>query len=186
MTRWPPATSVSLLAVATTLPAASAASTGRRLTIPPVATTTRSTSSRVANCSRASGARSSFVPRGTSRCAPPSSRRPGPRRVAAPRQLRRERRRVTPRGQRHDLELASGRRLSTSSAWRPIDPVEPSSATRIGARLLSHVGELVPSTGTRQARRRAPARRTGTSRRGRGCRRGPGSGRRSPWRRPRA
>ena len=33
MTRWPPATSVSLLAVATTLPAASAARTGRRLTI---------------------------------------------------------------------------------------------------------------------------------------------------------
>ena len=35
MTRWPPATSVSLLAVATTLPAASAARTGRRLTTPP-------------------------------------------------------------------------------------------------------------------------------------------------------
>ena len=37
MTRWPPATSVSLLAVATTLPARSAARTGRRLTTPPVA-----------------------------------------------------------------------------------------------------------------------------------------------------
>ena len=37
MTRWPPATSVSLLAVATTLPARSAARTGRRLTMPPVA-----------------------------------------------------------------------------------------------------------------------------------------------------
>ena len=49
MTIWPPATSVSLLAVATTLPARSAASTGRRLTTPPVATTTRSTSSRVAS-----------------------------------------------------------------------------------------------------------------------------------------
>ena len=49
MTRWPPATSVSLLAVATTLPARSAARTGRRLTTPPVATTTRSTSSRVAS-----------------------------------------------------------------------------------------------------------------------------------------
>ena len=36
MTRWPPATSVSLLAVATTLPARSAARTGRRLTTPPV------------------------------------------------------------------------------------------------------------------------------------------------------
>ena len=44
ITRWPPATSVSLLAVATTFPAARAARTGRRLTIPPVATTTRSTS----------------------------------------------------------------------------------------------------------------------------------------------
>ena len=38
ITRWPPATSVSLLAVATTLPARSAARTGRRLTTPPVAT----------------------------------------------------------------------------------------------------------------------------------------------------
>ena len=55
MTRWPPPTSVSLLAVATTLPASSAARTGRRLTTPPVATTTRSTSSRVAIASIASG-----------------------------------------------------------------------------------------------------------------------------------
>ena len=54
ITRWPPATSVSLLAVATTLPARSAASTGRRLTTPPVAMTTRSTSSRVASASSAS------------------------------------------------------------------------------------------------------------------------------------
>ena len=54
MTRWPPATRVSLLAVATTLPARSAARTGRRLTTPPVATMTRSTSSRVASVSSAS------------------------------------------------------------------------------------------------------------------------------------
>ena len=38
MTRWPPATSVSLFAVATTLPARSAARTGPRLTTPPVPT----------------------------------------------------------------------------------------------------------------------------------------------------
>ena len=54
ITRWPPATSVSLLAVATTFPARRAASTGRRLTTPPVATMTRSTSSRVASASSAS------------------------------------------------------------------------------------------------------------------------------------
>ena len=67
ITRWPPATSVSLLAVATTLPARSAARTGRRLTMPPVATMTRSTSSRVAKRSRASGSRSSVTPGGASR-----------------------------------------------------------------------------------------------------------------------
>ena len=50
-----PTTSVSLLAVATTLPASSAASTGRRLTTPPVATITRSTSSRVAICDKRVG-----------------------------------------------------------------------------------------------------------------------------------
>ncbi len=59
ITRWPPATSVSLLAVATILPAASAASVAGRLTRPPVATTTRSTSSRVAMARSGSGARSS-------------------------------------------------------------------------------------------------------------------------------
>ena len=46
MTRWPPATSVSLLAVATILPRSSAASVALRLTTPVVATTRTSTSSR--------------------------------------------------------------------------------------------------------------------------------------------
>src|SRR3954468_5997192 len=46
ITRWPPATSVSLFAVATTLPARRAARTGRRLTIPPGPTITLSTSAR--------------------------------------------------------------------------------------------------------------------------------------------
>ena len=57
MTRCPPATSVSLFAVATTLPAASAARTGRRDTTPPVPTITRSTSSRVASATSASSPR---------------------------------------------------------------------------------------------------------------------------------
>ena len=66
MTRWPPATRVSLLAVATTLPARSAARTGRRLTTPPVATTTRSTSSRVASSIMASSPAARSVPAGRS------------------------------------------------------------------------------------------------------------------------
>ena len=53
----PPATSVSLLAVATTLPARSAASVGRSDTTPPVPTITRSTSSRVASSTSASSPR---------------------------------------------------------------------------------------------------------------------------------
>ena len=72
MTRWPPATSVSLFAVATTLPARNAARTGRRLTTPPVATTTMSTSSRVASDSRASPPPTRSVPGGRS-----SAREPG-------------------------------------------------------------------------------------------------------------
>ena len=65
MTRWPPATSVSLLAVATTLPARRAAMTGTRLMMPPVPTTTRSTSSRVASSTSASGPETSVVPGGS-------------------------------------------------------------------------------------------------------------------------
>ena len=53
-----------MLAVATTLPAASAAITGRRLTIPPVPTTTRSTSSRVASSLERVGAADELLPAG--------------------------------------------------------------------------------------------------------------------------
>ena len=67
ITRWPPATSVSLLAVATTLPARSAASVGRSDTTPPVPTITRSTSSRVASSTRASSPRTRVTPGGRSR-----------------------------------------------------------------------------------------------------------------------
>ena len=77
ITRWPPATSVSLLAVATTLPARSAASTGRSETTPPVPTTTMSTSSRVASAlERVLAARRARCPPGRSSAAPrPRARR---------------------------------------------------------------------------------------------------------------
>ena len=67
ITRWPPATSVSLLAVATTLPRSRAASVGLRLTTPPVATITRSTSGRVASSMSWSGPPTRSVPAGRSR-----------------------------------------------------------------------------------------------------------------------
>ena len=66
ITRWPPATSVSLLAVATILPAFRAASTDRSATRPPVATSTRSTSGRVTRASRAAGPVAICVPDGRS------------------------------------------------------------------------------------------------------------------------
>ena len=130
ITRWPPATSVSLLAVATTLPARSAARTGRRLTTPPVPTTTRSTSSRVASASRASGAADAF--RAGRQVEP--GQRPARRRAATAA----GRRRAACSASRPAFEPAasattrnaSGCAARTSTAWRPIEPVEPSSATR--------------------------------------------------------
>ena len=172
MTRWPPATSVSLLAVATTLPARSAASTGRRLTTPPVATMTRSTSSRVGHRDqRVRIARRRPSPRaGRASRAPPG--RPARRPRAGPsRPARRSvaASRARPPGPRP--RKASGPALvSTSSVWRPMEPVEPSSATPIG-RGRQPQRRQGPRM-IRKRRRRAP--RRGTSRRGRGCRRGRG------------
>ena len=67
MTRWPPATRVSLFAVATTFPAPSAARTAARLTTPPVATTTRSMASSAASVASASVPPTVRVPAGRSR-----------------------------------------------------------------------------------------------------------------------
>ena len=66
ITRWPPATSVSLLAVATILPASRAASTERSATRPPVATSTRSTSGRAAISCSASRPEARATPEGRS------------------------------------------------------------------------------------------------------------------------
>ncbi len=131
MTRWPPATSVSLLAVATTLPAARAASTGRRLTTPPVATMTISTSSRTAIASIASGSASATVPAGRSRV---SQRRPVGQRDdpgVDHRDLLGEAAAVMPGRQSHDLEgvtqRRTGRRASGGRWSRSIRAGRPSS-----------------------------------------------------------
>ena len=136
MTRWPPATSVSLFAVATTLPASSAARTGRRLTTPPVATMTRSTSSRTAIRTIASGASMSVAPprsreRRSARASASASATTAGRRVCAWRAS------VAPSrpAARATMRKASGPAASmTSTAWVPIDPVEPRSATPTGPR----------------------------------------------------
>src|SRR3954452_6822041 len=131
ITRCPPATRVSLFAVATTLPARSAARTGRRLTTPPVATMTRSTSSRVASASSASAPPTSSVPVGRSRAAAaPSS--------ASATAAGRKRAACSPSSAPFDpvaravRRKASGCASRTSTVWRPIEPVEPRSATRSG------------------------------------------------------
>ena len=114
ITRWPPATSVSLFAVATTLPAVSAARTGRRLTIPPVATTTRSTSSRVAISTRAASLAPATV----------TCRRWN--RVG----LLGEQRPVRPGGERRRPRTRPDGRPGRRASGVPIEPVEPRTATR--------------------------------------------------------
>ena len=169
ITRWPPATSVSLLAVATTLPARSAASVGRRDTTPPVPTTTRSTSSRVASSTSASSPRD---PRGArrqvERCAVVRERDRGGAEAARP--APRARPRCGPwRGRRP----GTGRRA-------PRGPRPPggrcSRSSRAGRRRAAG-GQPARATDIQRDHR---ARRTGTSRSGRACRRGPGSAARSP------
>src|SRR4051794_33394861 len=129
MTRWPPATSVSLLAVATTLPALSAASTGRRLTTPPVPTITRSTSSRVASASSASAPATVSVPPGRSaaaRALSSASATADGRNLAAC-SVRRVALEPAASATTSKASLLLSR---TSRVCRPIEPVEPRSATR--------------------------------------------------------
>ena len=132
MTRWPPATSVSLLAVATTLPAASAARTGRRLTMPPVATTTRSTSSRVAISARR-------------RAVGAGDGDPG----AEPRGLLRQQTSDWLRRPARRPRNASGWAARTSSACVPIEPVEPRTRDPQSRARLSGTrrGHRAPATG---------------------------------------
>ena len=116
-------------------PPRSAARTGRRLTTPPVATTTRSTSSRVASSSSASSPRPSRAG-GRSR---PASADSSPSATAWAQALAcsassagvASRRRARRPGRR------PGCAARTSTAWRPIDPVEPRSATRRAAPLAA-------------------------------------------------
>ena len=174
ITRCPPATSVSLLAVATILPARSAASTGRRLTTPPVATITRSTSSRVATSSSA-GSPTSTSSRSADpgcRCVePPRGSRPAPAsgQPAAPGLPNRGRPPAppprTPPGRAWPGRPGSDGRSNRSTP-----------ATRAGwACPVRRAGQGPPGTRT------WPVPRTAASRPGRGCRRGRGSGCRSPW-----
>ena len=132
ITRWPPATSVSLFAVATTLPARSAARTGRRLTTPPVPTTTRSdvvARRELDERIRAADARSpGREVEGATPSGPASATARGRRRRACSssrcglRCRSRARRPASP-----------GRAASrTSTAWVPIDPPDPSRATPTG------------------------------------------------------
>ena len=151
ITRWPPATSVSLFAVATTLPARERGERpGRRLTIPPVATTTRSTSSRVAIGRRQTAvagrpaAGRTAIARRPEACAP------------ARRGRRRSRRRRARRPRTRPDAPAR-----TSSVCVPIEPVEPRTATRASR------GPAQRNAATTYRSQR-PAPRTGTSRPGRG------------------
>src|SRR5580765_298661 len=131
MTRWPPATSVSLLAVATTLPAPRAAMTGPRLTTPPVPTTTRSTSARVASSVRASGPLYWPVPNGRWSAVPVAalSRATTAGRRRAAWSLRATALVPVARATMRKLSDSPSR---TSIACRPIDPVEPRTATPSG------------------------------------------------------
>src|SRR4051794_19436395 len=115
ITRCPPATSVSLLAVATTVPARNAARTGRRLTTPPVATTTRSTSSRAASSLSASAS-------------PPRSVEGAPKRAAWS-----ARSAAFAPAASATSSNRSGWAASTSRVCVPMLPVEPSRTTRPGA-----------------------------------------------------
>ena len=170
-TRWPPVTSVSLLASATRRPLRQRGEDGGQRGHP--------------------GGRDDHdlgaverwrAPRAHR---PPSAPRRGPSAVASAHQARASGHaascaansaRRAPGGQPDQRESVRGARPRTSSVCRPIEPVEPSRTT------------AVTGCSRRPAARRrpAPARRRGTSRSGRGRRRGRGPGSPTPCGRPRA
>ena len=132
ITRWPPATRVSLLAVATTLPARSAARTGRRLTTPPVAD-----HHEVDVVARGELARGASAPR-TCRRQPAGRSR---RRVGADGGRCRAEAPACSSRSADWLPVARATTRSsgpgaarTSTAWRPIEPPDPRSATPTGRR----------------------------------------------------
>ena len=129
MTRWPPATRVSSLAVATTLPARSAARVERR----------RLTSRRRSRRRRCRPRASRRASRGRPYRRPGASRRAGRGRVVEPRPGRRWRAAAAGPGRRGARRRDRWRREHSPSpvrvgghdvdGRRPIQPVEPSSAT---------------------------------------------------------
>ena len=139
ITRWPPATSVSLLAVATILPARSAARTGRRLTTPPVPTTTRSTSSRVASRSSASGPPTRSVPAGRSSPASAGAIAQGDRGRTKARGLLREQAGVRAGRERDDPECLRMR----------VEDLDGLAADRAGRAEERDAARPVPSSGVR-------------------------------------
>ena len=169
ITRCPPATSVSLLAVATTLPARSAASVGRSDTTPPVPTITRSTSSRVASSTQRVLAPDAGHARRAGRGATASSARATAAGREAP-GLRLELRGVAAGGQGDDLE-------PVGVGLEDVDRLAADAPGRAQQRDADAPAVSEPAR-RHTARRLGP--RTGTSRSGRACRRGPGSGSRSP------
>ena len=153
-TRWPPVTSVSLLARATRRQARRAVRTAGSAAIPVVATTTSSTPSSVASSSRPPSAHrlppivSGWPPSHQARAFGYSRSCASKASLGCPDASARTSNR-------------SGCAETTSSVWRPIDPVEPRTATPVTRRGRPRASRS----------RRGRGRRTGTSRSGRACRR---------------
>ena len=136
MTRWPPATSVSLLAVATTLPARERGEDRPEADDP---ARRRRRRGRRRRGSRASIERVRAADPFACRAAGPGRRAPAAsaRATAAGRNRRGLLGQQAPRSSRRrgaTTRNAPGWAARTSIVWRPIEPVEPRRATRAGAR----------------------------------------------------
>ena len=164
MTSSPPTTSDSLFASASVLPAVSAAIVARRPAAPTSALSTTSASEQRGKLDDGRVARTDVDGRRKqlARVGRGGSRRPA-RRARTPnaRPARRAARRCCSRPARRS-RCGPGCSRATSSAWRPIEPVEPRMATRSG-----RVTERRPTTGSSTRR----GTRGSASRAGRGTRR---------------
>ena len=134
VTSSPPTTSDSLLASARSIPSPSVATVGTSPAEPTIAFSTRSQSDSVISCTSPSGPREHLAVgprlRGPRRRVsigerdPPDAVLGAPARAAAPKRSRRSAPTTS--------QLASGSPETTSSAWTPIEPVEPRMARRRG------------------------------------------------------
>ena len=181
-TSGPPATRLSLLASATSMPASSAARVASRPAAPTTALSTTSAPLSAARCATPAGPSSTRPekrPRAASAAAGSAS--------AIVRAPRRSASRTTPSASLPAARAQTCRSGSSSQTWiacRPIEPVLPRSAT---LRIIRRVGEtgIRPCRAARRSRAR-PARRRAARRCGRARRRGRPAACPSPSRRGRA